>query len=104
MAGIELLLILSAVLLVLAVLASKFSVRTGVPALLLFLLIGMLMGSDGPGQIYFDYPWLAQAIGVVALAYILFSGGLDTQWADVQAVWRSGLSLSTVGVLVTALL
>jgi cell volume regulation protein A len=104
MAGIELLLILSAVLLVLAVLASKFSVRTGVPALLLFLLIGMLMGSDGPGRIYFDYPWLTQAIGVVALAYILFSGGLDTQWADVRAVWRSGLSLSTIGVLMTALL
>lgn len=104
MPGIELVFVLAAILLLLAVLASKISGRTGVPSLLIFLLIGMFLGSDGPGQIYFDFPWLAQSIGVVALAFILFSGGLDTQWSDVTSVYRSGLSLSTIGVLVTALL
>jgi len=100
---IEHLLAATAVFLLLSIASSKISVRTGVPALLIFLLIGMLAGSDGPGGVYFDYPQLAQSIGVVALAFILFSGGLDTQREAVQGVLRSGLALSTVGVTVTAL-
>ncbi|HUG38599.1 MAG TPA: hypothetical protein VML54_16700, partial [Candidatus Limnocylindrales bacterium] len=67
MAPIESLLLLAAVLLLLGVVASKTSGQLGVPALLLFLVIGMLAGSEGPGGIEFDDPWLAQALGVVAL-------------------------------------
>jgi potassium/hydrogen antiporter len=90
-------------LLLISVLGSKISDRFGVPALLLFLVLGMLAGSDGPGGIYFDDPSLAQFIGVVALVLILFSGGLETRWEDVRPVVREGVLLSTVGVLLTAL-
>lgn len=100
----EPILIVVSVLLLVAVLASKASSRLGVPALLLFLLIGMLAGSEGPGGIPFDDARLTQALGVVALAFILFAGGLETDWASVSPVIWKGLSLSTVGVLVTALL
>jgi len=92
----------AAILLLVSVLASKVSDRFGVPALLLFLLLGMLAGSDGPGGIYFDDPAVAQFIGVLALVLILFSGGLDTEWSAVRPVLKEGLLLSTVGVLVTA--
>jgi cell volume regulation protein A len=101
---IETILVVVAALLIASVIASKASGRLGVPALLLFLLVGMLAGSEGPGGIPFDDPWIAQSIGVVALALILFSGGLDTDWGDVRpALWK-GLSLSTLGVLLTAVL
>ena len=66
-------------LLIASELASKVS-RLGVPALLLFLAIGMLAGSEGAGGIVFDNPLTAQSLGIVALALILFGGGLDTQW------------------------
>jgi potassium/hydrogen antiporter len=90
-------------LLFVAILAGKASGRLGLPALALFLLIGMVAGSEGIGRIAFDDPGLAQAIGVTALAFILFSGGLDTQWRDVRPVLWAGLGLSTVAVFVTAL-
>lgn len=93
-----------AVLLLLSIFASKISDRFGVPALLLFLVLGMLAGSDGIGGIYFDDAALAQFVGVVALTLILFSGGLDTQWDNVRPVFKYGLVLSTVGVLLTALI
>lgn len=92
-----------AVILLLSVLASKVSDRFGVPALVLFLALGMLVGSDGPGGIYFDDAVLAQFLGAAALALILFSGGLDTNWRDVRPVLRYGLALATLGVLLTAL-
>jgi cell volume regulation protein A len=100
----DILLLSASGLLVLSVLASKISGRFGVPALLLFLAIGMLAGSDGPGGIAFDNPWIAKSLGVLALAYILFSGGLDTQWTSLRRVLWQGLSLSTLGVLLTAAL
>jgi cell volume regulation protein A len=103
MIPIELLLSASAAFLLLSIFASKVAGRFGVPALLLFLVLGMLAGSDGPGRIYFDFPWAAQSIGVVALAFILFSGGLDTSWRDVQVAVRPALMLSTLGVGITAL-
>lgn len=92
------------VLLLLSVLASKASARLGIPALLLFILIGMLAGSEGPGGIEFDYPRLAQSLGVVALVFILFAGGLDTEWASVRPILWHGIALSTVGVGLTAVL
>lgn len=105
MAGmaIEAILVWTALLLLLSILASKVSAYLGVPALLLFLLIGMLAGSEGPGGIYFDDPWLSQLLGVVALAFILFSGGLDTRLEDIRPVLSKGLALSTLGVFITAL-
>jgi NhaP-type Na+/H+ and K+/H+ antiporter len=63
----------TAALLLLSVIASKTSGRLGVPALLVFIAIGMLAGSEVPGGIAFDDPWLAQSLGVVALALILAS-------------------------------
>lgn len=93
-----------AVLLLLSVLASRLSDRFGIPALLLFLALGMLAGSDGPGGIYFDDPALAQSVGIVALIFILFSGGLDTRWSSVRPVFKHGLGLATLGVFLTALI
>lgn len=100
----ELILIVAAGLLLVSVLISKISDRSGIPALLLFLGIGMLAGSDGLGGIHFDDPALAQFIGIVALNLILFAGGLDTDWKDVRPVLKHGVALSTLGVLITALI
>ena len=92
------------VLLLLSVLASKASARLGIPALVLFLLIGMFAGSEGPGGIEFDFPRLAQYVGVVALVFILFAGGFDTNWASVRPILWQGVALSTVGVGLTTIL
>lgn len=78
----------ASVLLLISVLVSKISDRFGVPTLLLFLVLGMLAGSDGFGDIYFDDPALAQYIGIIALVLILFSGGLDTEWKEVRPVLK----------------
>jgi len=91
-------------LFLISIIANKFSERLGVPALLIFLVVGMLAGSEGPGGIPFDDPVIAQTIGVIALAYILFSGGLDTRWEQIQPVLWPGIALSTVGVVLTAVL
>jgi potassium/hydrogen antiporter len=99
---IEHILLIAALLLLFSILASKAAVRFGVPTLLLFLLVGMLAGADGPGGIYFDDPRLTQSIGVIALAFILFSGGLDTDAKAIRPILRQGLSLATVGVVITA--
>lgn len=94
----------AAVLLLVAILASKLSDRLGIPALLLFLGTGMLAGSEGIGGIEFEDYELAQGVGVVALAFILFSGGFDTRTTDVRPQAGRGLLLATVGVLATALI
>ena len=104
MISIEYILIGVTVLILLSIFASKLSDKFGVPSLLIFLIIGMLAGSDGPGGIHFDDPYLAQFLGIVALSFILFSGGVDTRWQDVRPVLRTGLFLSTLGVLTTALI
>lgn len=96
-------LILISILLLLSIIASKVSDRFGVPALLVFLILGMLAGSEGIGGIYFDNPSLAQSIGVTALALILFSGGLSTKWQSVRPIFTWGFILSTLGVFMTAL-
>ena len=99
---IEEILFLCAILLLGSIVASKTSGRVGVPSLLLFLGVGMLVGSDGLGWIHFDNPKQAQFIGNVALVFILFSGGLDTRWDSIRPVLWQGVSLSTFGVLITA--
>jgi potassium/hydrogen antiporter len=93
-----------AALIFLGVIASKVSFRFGIPALLLFLVLGMLAGSDGIGGIYFDDAFLAQSLGIVALVLILFAGGLDTQWGDVRPVLKEGWLLATLGVFITAMI
>ncbi|MCF6159383.1 MAG: potassium/proton antiporter [wastewater metagenome] len=99
---IEGILLLVAVLIFVSVISSKLSDKFGVPILLLFLTIGMLAGSEGIGGIYFDDARLAKSVGVVALIFIIFSGGLDTNWEDARSVILPGAILSTVGVLITA--
>jgi potassium/hydrogen antiporter len=94
----------TAVLLLLSVLFSKASEKLGVPALLLFLGIGMLAGSEGIGGIHFDDPEIAQFLGTVALSFILFAGGMDTDFDHVRPVLWRGVSLATLGVLLTAIL
>ena len=69
----------------------------------MFLVIGMLAGSEGIGGIHFDNPAAAQFIGIVSLNFILFSGGLDTNWDSVKPILKEGIMLSTLGVLLTAL-
>ncbi len=85
-----------------SIVASKTSGRLGVPALLVFMGIGMLVGSDGLGWIEFNDAGLSQFLGVIALIFILFSGGLDTRWQQVRPVIWRGVSLSTIGVVATA--
>ncbi|EAR15369.1 potassium/proton antiporter [Robiginitalea biformata] len=99
---IENILLIGSLLLLISVIVGKPSYKFGVPTLLIFLAIGMLAGSEGIGGIYFDDPKIAQFIGIVSLNFILFSGGLDTNYEAVKPVLKEGLSLSTLGVLLTA--
>lgn len=96
--------LLAASALVLAsVLTSKLSERFGIPSLLVFVALGMLAGPEGIGLVKVVEPATAQSVGVVALAYILFFGGVSTDWEDVRPVVWPGISLATIGVLLTAL-
>ncbi|WP_200977589.1 potassium/proton antiporter [Echinicola sp. 20G] len=99
----ENILLISSLLLFAGVIASKTSGKTGIPALLVFLGVGMLAGSDGLGGIMFDDPNLTQFLGIISLTFILFSGGLDTKWPSIKPVLWQGISLSTVGVLLTSI-
>ncbi|MFN3529176.1 MAG: potassium/proton antiporter [Bacteroidia bacterium] len=98
----ENILLIGSILLFVSVVAGKTSYRFGVPTLLLFLVIGMLAGSEGLGKIQFDDARLAQFIGIVALNFILFAGGMDTDWRSIKPVLKQGITLSTLGVLFTA--
>ncbi|MBL7965010.1 MAG: potassium/proton antiporter [Flavobacteriales bacterium] len=100
--SIEKILLVGALLLMVSILASKTSGRLGVPSLLLFLGVGMLAGTDGLRIIDLQNAGIAQFLGTVALVFILFSGGLDTRLESVRPVLWRGLSLSTIGVLLTA--
>lgn len=93
-------LLIGAILLFLSIVAGKAGYKFGVPALLLFLGVGMLCGSDGFG-IQFNNPATAQFIGVLALSIILFSGGMDTKYSEIRPILGQGIVLATVGVVVT---
>ncbi len=99
---IELILFGVSVLFFLSILAGKAGYKFGVPALLLFLGVGMLFGSDGLG-IEFESIELAQTIGTVALCIILFSGGMDTKIEEIRPIIKQGVVLATVGVFLTAI-
>jgi potassium/hydrogen antiporter len=100
----ENILLLGSILLFISIVASKTTFKFGIPTLILFLIVGMLAGSEGFGGIFFDDPEITQFLGMVALTFILFSGGLDTKWESIRPIVRSGIALSTLGVLITALL
>ena len=103
MVGIEYILLVGSVLILISTAIGKLSDNLGVPTLVIFMVVGMLAGSEGPGGIKFDDPGLASSIGIVALVFILFGGGLDTRWSNVRSVLAPAVGLSTFGVLVTAL-
>ena len=96
----EQVLLIASVILFLSIFAGKAGYRFGLPALLLFLGVGMLFGSDGLG-IQFSDPNVAQFIGMLALSIILFSGGMDTKVAEVKPIASQGVVLATLGVLAT---
>ncbi len=93
-------LFLDAVLILASIVISKWGYRFGIPTLLLFLFTGMLFGTDGLG-LEFNSHEDAQLIGMLSLSVILFSGGMDTKRRDIEPVVGQGLTLSTVGVLIT---
>jgi len=95
-------LLIGSVLLFLSIIAGKAGYKFGIPVLLLFLSVGMLFGSDGFG-IKFDSPYIAQFIGLASLSVILFSGGLDTKISEIRPVLGPGLTLASLGVLLTTL-
>ncbi|MFG6149286.1 potassium/proton antiporter [Halobacillus sp. B23F22_1] len=100
--GTDSFLLITALLFFSGILVARFSSRWGIPSLVLFILVGMLVGSDGLGLIYFDNARTAQIIGVFALVIILFEGGLHTKWTTVRSVAGASLSLATLGVLITS--
>jgi cell volume regulation protein A len=87
-----------------ALLASLLAGRLRVPGLLLFLGVGMLIGSDGLGWIHFDDYETARTIGIVGLALILFEGGLSAGFQEIRPVLAPAISLATVGTIITALI
>ncbi len=104
MPSFENILFAAGILLLLSTVISKASDRFGVPVLLFFLIIGMLAGSEGIGGIYFDNALLAKSLGVLALMFILFTGGFDTPLKEIRHILVPGIILSTVGVILTALI
>lgn len=104
MVSINLVIFVGGLFLLLGIASSKFSARFGMPVLLLFLGIGMLAGSEGIGGIAFEDYHLANSVGSIALAMILFDGGLRTSLTSVKRAWLPALALSTIGVLLTTVL
>lgn len=102
-ASAENILLISSAIIIAGVMIGKSSYRTGLPLLLVFLLVGMIFGTDGLG-IHFNDMHTAQFTGMIALCVILFSGGMSTSIRSIKPVILPGLLLSTAGVLITALL
>lgn len=96
--------LIGSVLLIISIIAGKTSYRFGVPVIMLFVVTGMLAGSEGIGKIQFNNPAVARFIGFIALNFILFSGGLETRREVIRPVLWHGITLSTAGVFITALL
>ena len=91
-----------AIIIILCVLAEKFSDKFGMSALILFMFIGMLFGSDGILKIQFDNFALAENICSIALMFIMFYGGFNTKWSAAKPVAGKAIVLSTLGVVITA--
>ena len=97
-------LILIGIVLLLSIVADKFSIKLGMPALILFMGIGMLFGCDGLLKIPFSNYYIAEEICSVALCLIMFYGGFNTKWSTAKATAPKAIALSTVGILITAFL
>lgn len=95
--------LVGAILIFVSIIVGKAGSRFGIPSLLLFLFVGMFFGTDGLG-LEFDNMALTQFIGAIALTIILFTGGMDTQISSIRPIWKQGIMLSTLGVLLTALI
>lgn len=93
-------LVIGSALVVLSVITSKASSRLGIPALLLFVLVGVGAGVHGLGGVQFVSYTFAQELGTFALIFILFSGGLSTEFNEVRPVLWPGIVLSTIGVVI----
>lgn len=102
MSNIDGLILLGAVLLLAGIFSSKLSEKVGVPALIIFMAVGMLAGEDGVVGLQFDDFAIAHAAGTLALVLILFDGGLRTTLRSVRIAWGPASALSTGGVLLTA--
>lgn len=100
---VENIILIGSILLIVSILAKKVSARVAVPALIIFLGVGMLAGRDGVLGIDFEHYEMAQFIGVIALNFILFNGGLSTKWTSIKPVLAQGIILSTLGVFLTAI-
>jgi cell volume regulation protein A len=101
--SISIVILLGAVLVLAGIMSSLIALRFGAPLLLVFLLLGMLAGEGGPGGLAFNDVGSTYAVGSIALALILFDGGLRTRFASFRNVLAPSLMLATVGVLVTTL-
>ena len=99
----ENLLLLASMLVFAAIMVTKVGSRLGAPSLLLFLLLGMAAGADGLGVRFDDYD-VAESIGHFAMTVILFSAGLETSVPETKPVFKQGVLLSTLGVLLTVVL
>src|SRR4051812_40803545 len=95
--------LIAGALLALGLVASLAAGRLRIPGLVLFLGVGMLLGSEGIGHIEFDNNELARTVGIIALALILFEGGLAAGFPEIRPVLGSALSLAMIGTLVTAI-
>src|ERR1700742_630528 len=102
--SVSLSILLGAVLVMAGILSSLLALRFGAPLLLVFLLIGMVAGDAGPGHLNFDDVRTTYLVGSVALALILFDGGLRTRFQSIRAVLAPSMVLATIGVLLTALI
>ena len=99
----ENLLLLASVLVFMAILITKVGSKLGAPALLLFLLLGMAVGQDGLGLKFEDYK-LAESIGHFAMTIILFAAGFETSLSETKSIYKQGVLLSTIGVVLTVAL
>ncbi|MDA8226933.1 MAG: potassium/proton antiporter [Desulfitobacterium hafniense] len=94
------LILLFSALLIIGVVTTKFSSRLGVPSLVFFIAVGMVLSKF----IYYDSAYLTQLFGILALIIILFEGGLQTKWSDMKKIIVPSTSLATVGVVITTVI
>ncbi len=98
------LILVAGLLLAAGLVAAKAADRVRVPGLLLFLGLGMLIGSEGPGNVEFDNYELARTLGTIGLILILFEGGLTAGWKEIRPVLGTAISLATIGTVITAVI
>jgi potassium/hydrogen antiporter len=96
--------IICSIVIIISAYSAKLSKRFNIPLLVIFIFIGMLLGSDGIGHIYFNDPDFAYLIASIALCFILFYGGFQTKIHDVKPIIKEGIALSVIGVVLNAAL